>query len=79
MDGGMEGWREGRAHSAHEDPTHIPTRSMRLSPTSPPARSARSSAAASTAASPKPRLTPWPASGCTACAASPIKAMRGST
>ena len=40
-------------------------------------RSARTWASA--CASPKPRLTPWPASGCTPCAASPTSASRCAT
>ena len=40
---------------------------------------ASATASHSAAASSNPRFTPWPASGCTTCAASPISAQRGRT
>jgi len=48
-------------------------------PMSMPVSVACAIASTSALTSPKPRLTPWPARGCTVCAASPIKASRGRT
>jgi len=49
------------------------------SPGSTPQLRLHTSASASVSASPKPRFTPWPASGCTECAASPTSASLGRT
>ena len=50
-------------------------REERGSPTD--ARSLRATSAASSAASRKPRFSPWPATGCSVCAALPIATTRG--